>query len=119
MPFDRTVKNKTFIDCDIIGPANIVFSATKQGGAAISGVNLINCAGVCTKNEIFVPEGIHFVDCQILRECIYGVLLFVPESGDDFMKKQMPGLKWVTPEPIVPAIEVPPTPVPPSMPKEK
>jgi len=72
-PFDRSVRNKTFTDCDLIGPANILF----EGVGNLTGMAFSNCDLVMV-NKNFVPNTvIRFSDVHMVGGRIIGAAIFV------------------------------------------
>ena len=95
-PADHKVSGKTFIDCELIGPANIGFFASKPGGTSIAHCGFINCVGAVVTNNVFVPAAIGFEDCTFLRCKFVSLLLLVPESSADKFVKDLGNLQWIT-----------------------
>ena len=98
-PSDMTVRGKTFIDCEILGPANVVFTATRPGSGGLTDCGFINCAGARFKDDAFVPNGVAFVDCNLLRCKLHRVILLVPASAYPMVSANLAGLPWLTPDP--------------------
>jgi len=73
-PFTPAIKDKTFIDCDILGPANICVmggSMTGSGGEKVDGI--VGRVGAGSHNSIF------FHNC-VFRNCrFYQITFIVPE----------------------------------------
>lgn len=91
-PVGNEVRGRTFVECDIVGPANIlVFNCSFQGsqGSAIDAVlwSTGNRPTNCTV----------FVDCTFTN-CRFFLLTFlVPTSGfEDFSKHGFRGLNWLS-----------------------
>jgi hypothetical protein len=97
-PFEPVIKGKTFIDCELIGPANAGLTSTVPGALTITGAHLINCGACKVKNAVFISTGIMLEDCTIVRGKIFRVTFFIPEVGYEHMKNSMPGLNWLTPD---------------------
>jgi hypothetical protein len=95
-PFASVIRRKTFIDCELIGPANASLSATSPGAGSMNGVGFIDCNACKVKDDIFVSTGVMFEDCTFLRGRIFRVTFFIPASGYDHMKNSMPGMNWLT-----------------------
>lgn len=92
-PFEPVIRRKTFIDCELIGPANASFGAT-----SMNGVIFIDCNACKVKNTAFISTSVMFEDCTFLRGKIFRVTFFIPEAGYDHMRNSMPGMNWLTPD---------------------
>ncbi|MCG6204580.1 hypothetical protein LPW26_08035 [Rhodopseudomonas sp. HC1] len=97
-PIEPIVRGKTFIDCEILGPANAALSATKPGAGSMNGVNFIGCDACKVKDDAFTANGIMFEDCTFLRGKIFRITFFIPEIGYEHVKRSMPGMNWLTPD---------------------
>jgi hypothetical protein len=97
-PFEPVIRRKTFIDCELIGPANAGLSATVPGAGTMNGVHFINCNACKVRDNIFVSTGIMFEDCTFIRGKIFRVTFFIMESGYDHIRNSMPGMNWLTPD---------------------
>lgn len=78
-PIDSTIQGKTFIDCELIGPANLVVKTTVKGKATIHDVSFLD------SDFILVDQGKAYnaaalMDCTILRGRMYKVTLLVPRD---------------------------------------
>ena len=89
-PIEPIVRGKTFIDCEIIGPANIVFTATYAGSGGINGCGLHACEGCTIADNAKIINAIIFIDCNILRGKLYRIMLFYPKSSEAHMKASLP-----------------------------
>ena len=105
-PFDKVVRSKTFIDCDLIGPANVAIGATSPGAGIMANNSLFKCIGVLMKDgaDIAPADGMIFQNCTIVRCRLYGLTLYYPESW--YGRHGITNLPWITP---VPNITSPPT----------
>ena len=97
-PIESIIRGKTFIDCELLGPANAALSASRPGGGSMSGVGFFGCDACKVKNDAFTSNGIMFEDCTFLRGKIFRVTFFIPESGYEYIKNSMPGMNWLTPD---------------------
>jgi hypothetical protein len=95
LPFDPVVRDKTFIECQLLGPCNIAL----RGRGSITSCGFVHAAGVLIKEEASVPVGILFLNCTFLRCRIYRVLLFASLGEYERLSKGIPGLPWITAEP--------------------
>jgi hypothetical protein len=70
-PIEPFVRGKTFIDCELIGPANIALVETTEGGGGMNHVTFALSAG-CKVNALNqMPNVLVFQDCQFLRGKIF------------------------------------------------
>jgi hypothetical protein len=119
-PVNRLIANKTFMDCEIIGPANLILAATHPGGGSMNQCNFINCVAVGVRDRGAVPFGLFLQDCTFLRCRLFGVVLFIPRSEQAHFRASMPGFTWITEEPVTdPPIATPPSQEPLASPEEK
>jgi hypothetical protein len=95
-PIEPIIRSKTFIDCELIGPANIALSGTAPGKLSMNGTGFIKCNACRIKDNIFVTNAILFEDCTFIRGKLFGVTLFVNEYSYEFAKKSMPGMPWLS-----------------------
>ena len=101
-PYEPVIRGKTFIDCELIGPASILLNATKPGSGGFNGVMFLEAAGIVVQDGIGIPNCTVFEDCQFLRGKIVRVLIFVPRLGYDHVHGSFPQLPWITlPPPTV------------------
>ena len=116
-PFTSVIEGKTFIECEIIGPAAIGVIASRPGSGGMSGCIMIGTCGAVIKNDVFVPTGVLFKDCHFLRCKIASAIILVPEHSAEHMFKSLPGLDWITPGyPTTPRSALHPIPAPPASP---
>jgi hypothetical protein len=113
-PYTNIIENKTFVECEIIGPQNVFFSGTASGSLTINGCHFLNCAGFVTKDNIGFPNIIGFVNCSFLRCTMANLMIFMPDRGYQTMAAGLSGLPWLTPgyPKDLPA-SPPPSPAPP------
>ena len=71
-PYSHDIKNKTFTDCELVGPANLVFNKNCH----FSGVNFAVCNLVLV-NKNFIPYSVTMVnDLHMTRGKVIGATLF-------------------------------------------
>jgi hypothetical protein len=94
LPSHLIIENKTFIDCDIIGPANIYFYVGNQ----MSPMRAPQIDGVCLDPSKKFFNGFIFTNC-IFRNCSFQrITLFVSQPTYEEWK-QNPLLNWISPPP--------------------
>jgi hypothetical protein len=99
-PMGAIIEGKTFIDCDIVGPANVMFEGCHfhaNRGEIVDAI--IIKPGMIPKN------GFGFRNC-IFRQCrIYSITFMVPEPDyRDFTLPAHSGLNWITERPDQPPL---------------
>jgi hypothetical protein len=97
-PIEPTIRGKTFIDCELLGPANVALAATRPGGGSMNGVSFFNCDACKVKDGASTSNGVMFEDCTFLRGKVFRITFFIPESGYEHIKNSMPGIVWLTPD---------------------
>ncbi len=116
LPFHRIIRGKTFVDCEIVGPANVALVVTKTGRGSVLDCSFIDSGGIVVTQNAAVPFGVKFEDCTFLRCRIYGLILF---ATADQLRHEMPGTPeafWLTgPLDVVtnPPVSSLPSPTPP------
>lgn len=95
-PIGNAVVGKTFVECELIGPANIGLIATAPGRGEMSSCELIDAAGMVVRNNVHLPTLIMFKDCTLLRCKFYSIMFMVNDSMAQKMSQDMPNMVWVT-----------------------
>ncbi|MES1200952.1 MAG: hypothetical protein ABUS57_05835 [Pseudomonadota bacterium] len=98
-PFERRVEEKTFIDCELIGPANIYISASGTGSISFVGNTFLPSETVLVRDGVHMPNVIVFHNCAFTRCKFYGVTLFFSESSFAIANRLISNLHWVTATP--------------------
>ena len=65
-PVSQKIERKRLIDCELIGPANIVFTGTSKNKAALSGVSFYNCEVVVAKENSFIQNVAIMEDVEMI-----------------------------------------------------
>jgi hypothetical protein len=98
-PIDRTIRDKTFVDCELIGPANIVALSTRQHGLTMANVAFSNCDFVEIKRQnVFIYNAIKLQDCTLLRGTVHQVTVFAFPITANAIRASIPKLQWLTDE---------------------
>ena len=111
-PVGGIIRDKTFVDCDLIGPANLMFgdgcSFDRNAGEVVD--------AICLKNGNSPRNGFGFEGCSFTRCSFYFVTFMVAETAwDDFKRHNWHGLNWITdvPQQQLPNVpQVPPQALP-------
>ena len=94
-PIDSSIEGKTFIDCELIGPANMIVISTGKGKASISGSSFAATDWVLVDEGTNVHNAIALIDCTILRGTLYRVTLLVPRGAAQVFEKGFPAIPWL------------------------
>lgn len=97
---------KTFIDCELVGPANLGITATSPGAGGFSGVTFFECDWIVIKERVPVRNAILLRDCTFVRGTIfYATFLLPPGTAQHVLQAMGPGIPWLTelPRPNRPA----------------
>jgi hypothetical protein len=93
-PLGLTIKGKTFIDCELIGPANVII---------LGHTSIRHCGGQSVQAAIvkegWITNSIGLEDCIVQRCNLYQITFLVPEPAFEVVSKGMNGLVWITPTP--------------------
>jgi hypothetical protein len=93
-PSHPLIENKTFIDCEIIGPANILFVA----GNSIAEGRFPNVDTVYLKNGAR-PNNVYLVQNCIFRGCNFSRVTFYVSFEETQMFRTYSLIQWITPSP--------------------
>lgn len=91
-PFTRRVRGKTFKDCQLFGPANVIL----VGGGGLYGANIVGCDIVVCKDDAVILNGIAFEDCFIQGGEIGHCTLFMRQQTYETFTGQMPNAQAIT-----------------------
>lgn len=83
-PVTRGVSKKRFVDCELLGPANIVF----RSGINANGTGFVDCDIVVIRpNGAFISNVVPFDDVQIFGGVVHRCTIYMPDRMvDDFAK---------------------------------
>lgn len=82
-PITNSISDKTFTDCDLLGPANLMFS----GVINLDRVQFINCDVVPIKDGVWLFNVIEMKDVNVISGRIHRCTLFVSSGSlPDFRK---------------------------------
>ena len=90
--FNEGVDGKTFVDCDLCGPAVIVL----LGNISMSGVGIGNCEFVRVRNGAAIINAIPFLNLTVTRGKMRGLTILVPEGAVPQVDAGVRGIQWVT-----------------------
>lgn len=101
-PVGAFIDNKTFIDCDLIGPANLVFADCtfqQNSGEVVD--------AIIVKPGMFPRNGFGFRGCTFQRCRFYLTTFMVSEDDFELFERTHRGLNWITEKPNEPALPLP------------
>jgi hypothetical protein len=92
-PLGAQIRGKSFIDCELVGPANLVFS----GQGSLENSDFTQSDAIIINNlDIPVLNGTEFNDCRFLRCKFFKVTLFAPEHSVGTFEKGFGIVKWLS-----------------------
>ena len=94
LPSHPLVESKTFIDCQIIGPANVILVA----GNSISEPQLPHCDAVLMLNGCVPRNAFAFTNCTF-RGCSFQRVTILFPISEMHIAKGVNWLNWLTPNP--------------------
>jgi membrane protein implicated in regulation of membrane protease activity len=98
-PIDPFVRGKTFDDCEIIGPANVVLRATRPASGGMLDCRFSQSGAMIIRDDAPPLNSLILEDCM-LRGCrVHQVTLLIPESAYQHLNEQMPGMPLLSPAP--------------------
>ncbi len=104
-PTISAIENKTFVNCDIIGPANIVVRHCTLRGSSGNLLDAFVASGAMPLNATV------FLNCTFTNCSFYMVTFVIPvQFIDDFARHEFRGLNWLTalPQPTASSTAVAP-----------
>lgn len=91
-PLGNIIANKSFTDCDIIGPANVVFFECSFSGTKGEAVD-----GLIIRDGLSPRNGFGFSNCTFADCRFYLLTIMVPEQEfEKFARFNWGGLNWIT-----------------------
>lgn len=76
-PITKAIVNKKIINCELIGPANLAFVATRPGAGSIQGVSFYDCDVVVARSDANIKNAYAFIDSLMIDGAIYNCTLIV------------------------------------------
>jgi hypothetical protein len=71
-PINQRITDKRFIDCELIGPANIVLA-----GAALNGASFMNCDMVVARHNAFIQNAVVLERVTMIGGKIWNTTIFI------------------------------------------
>lgn len=116
-PMEQVINNKKFIDCEMIGPANILLLTSTPGASKIVGNKFNKFDAVVIDNDAAPQSSIAFVDCDFERCSFYNVVLLIQERNAADANNAVNNMHWITPQAPKPITSNPLLPAPPKLKK--
>jgi hypothetical protein len=92
-PVGQKITGKTFVDCEIVGPSNIVLSGTTR--LTDSGFDHLDC--IILNGHVPVFNGVEFNNCSFLRCNFFLISVLVPEPFvSTFEAGFQGGIQWLS-----------------------
>lgn len=91
-PFGVVVEGKTFLDCELIGPANIAMS-----GCTVQGCQYTIVDSVLVSDTAQLQNGLLFRNCTFLNCHFFRVSIFVPQRARAEFEQGTQGIVWINP----------------------
>jgi hypothetical protein len=90
-PVDKSITNKAFHRCEIIGPAIVFITGPMQSYFLDS--EIINCDHVAVKQGVYVYNAIKFIGCSFNRCRLIGLTFLIPENAAHTLSDKA---HWIT-----------------------
>lgn len=94
-PMKPEIKNKTFIDCELVGPINLAMSATRPGSGGFNGTAFSACDWVIVRNDALLLNAVMLLDCNFLRGTVFKATFYIPFGQAQMLSQKMPDLPWL------------------------
>lgn len=90
--FNEPLDGKTFVDCELCGPAVIAL----LGSVSLSGIAIGNCEFVRVRNGAGIVNAIPFRNLTVNRGKMTGLTILVPEGAVKIVDAGVRNIHWVT-----------------------
>lgn len=105
-PIEPKVRGKTFTECEVIGPANVVLLSSGPGTGSMQHCDLTEVCAILVADGAPAINAVIFEDCSFFRCKLHKITLLFPEGAYDWANERLPGMKWLTPPPARPSASV-------------
>jgi hypothetical protein len=100
-PVTGEIGDKTFVDCELLGPINLAVMASQPGSGSMQHVSFYSCDWVVTREGAKLFNAVALRDCNLLRGKVHKVTFFMPSAAALKMVEAAQGPpQWVTQPPI-------------------
>jgi hypothetical protein len=96
-PFKKTIENKTFTKCELVGPANILLSH----GSHITGCGFYNCDLIPTKKSVHIQNAIVFTHSQMISSQFWNCTIYVHPDVIPHFEQMKPYYVSMTGDPAI------------------
>lgn len=94
-PTQFKIHGREFRDCEIVGPANVLFHGTRRGSLEMNDCGFMGSDGVVIDSGAEAHNLAVFEDCSF-RGCTFvSVTILVPLEAYPVFQEGMPGLPWL------------------------
>ena len=90
--FNEPVEGKTFVDCELIGPA-VIFLAD---GISMAGVGIAACEFIRVRDGAAIYNAMPWQHITVTRGKLRGLTLLVPQSAVAKVDAGVAGIQWIT-----------------------
>jgi hypothetical protein len=97
-PMGGAIEDRTFEDCELIGPANLFITANGQGMLVRN--TFVKTDGVSIRDGAIPQTATVMLNCRFLRCTFFNVVLLFHEDIHYLVNQQIEGLNWITVDPI-------------------
>jgi hypothetical protein len=118
-PMEQVVRNKKFLGCEMIGPANLLLLITHANAGKFIDNNLTKFDAVIIADDAVPASALAFVDCDFERCSFYNVVLLIREKDVAEANNSVKGMHWISPNAPAPVGNGPSQPVPEGLPPAK
>lgn len=91
-PLSGRIKKKRFVDCQLLGPANLAM----VGNGQVTNVNFANCDIVIVRDEAAIFNGVMLQDVEMIGGEILKCTVYVSQAFFDATFANMPGVNLLT-----------------------
>lgn len=99
-PLVPVVRGKTFYDCELLGPGNVVVRITAPNSGGFANLRFNNCDWVVARPNVASQSFIILEDCHFIGGNVTNIMFFL--IREEALAMMMPGMNWITdpPSPI-------------------
>ena len=90
-PLSKKIENKTLRNCEIVGPANIIFSGSGQ----LIECNFVDVDGIITDDGVHSYNSVALKDCHIRGCRFFNVSVVMPYGDYIHFKGKLPNMTWL------------------------
>jgi hypothetical protein len=95
-PFEQVIREKTFVDCEIIGPGYVLFLNSGPGKSSLVDNQFPSGDAIMLRNGVYPNNAIALVDCHFTRCKFHQISLLFFEQWYRSANIQISNLNWIT-----------------------